>query len=97
MSDTPALDELFELWESCGEISMTPVNLRAMEKAAAELAELVKANKQLKDESLAFHVIAQLHTDNAKLQKDNINLTEQIIRLKDALWIADGSKLFRPH
>jgi hypothetical protein len=37
MNGTKALDGLFELWESCGEILTTPVNLRAMEKAAAAM------------------------------------------------------------
>jgi hypothetical protein len=62
MSDTKALDGLSELWEGCDEIPMTPVNLRAMEKATAELARLRAALE--KKETLIVKLKNTLVMDN---------------------------------
>jgi hypothetical protein len=82
MGDTKALDGLFELWESCGEIPMTPVNLRAMEKAAAELAELKKTLQNWIDSNLhCVDMNNKLENENAQLRTEN----EEAKKLLDEL------------
>jgi prephenate dehydratase len=87
MSDTKALEKYLAIslhttaWDEMSLLQQALLN----DQAAAELAKLVKANEQLKDESLAFHVITQLR---AALEKKET----LIVKLKNTLVMDNNNR-----